>query len=450
MSSRFIALPLPSGESFLLETDHDERTIVILVDSGRRSGEPHPLVDAIATSAPHINKIDIAICTHQDADHANGFRTFADHWYGKGGTIGEFWLPGRWAAAVPTVLTNPAELIRRIQNGATQTVQQFLSAGGDDQSRGYRAADDFLRHQHALDKVSSAFSECAVGEQSAPPSNEDRLTRLATSLGLGPKGAANLRMELEETDTTPDELLRIAARKLQFDPYWLFGESYPRLEMTALMLHALDTAKSISAIAHAALRFDIPIRWFDFGLFELHKKPAGGIRGLLEPVCAVELLRPPPRVPDDALFLALALSRQNVESLVFSRMETDKEPSVLFVGDSRLSFGISSPQKDFGLPPNSPKRQIIATAAHHGSRVNDNAYHVINQWTSSTTKPPIYVRNGGMRGQSLHDFKNQKLQRCAFCTQCPGCDKAQRVVFGTVGNEWSWPPLDGLACGIAR
>ena len=38
MASRFTALPLSTGESFVLETDHGDRRWVILYDGGQTKG----------------------------------------------------------------------------------------------------------------------------------------------------------------------------------------------------------------------------------------------------------------------------------------------------------------------------------------------------------------------------------------------------------------------------
>ncbi|MBC7104127.1 MAG: hypothetical protein H5U22_26515 [Rhizobium sp.] len=441
MSSRFTALPLPSGEAFLLETDYKGQDFVVLVDSGRRYAGTNPLVTAIHDAAPHIDRIDVAICTHQDADHANGFRTFADQWCGNGNTIGEFWLPGRWAVGFPSVLTNPIGLVTQIREGAESAENRRLV--GEDRERlgrdqsGHEKTDTLA----PLSKVTDAFREYAVPDWYEDISREDRL---ATSLGVSADQLSELRAEIEETDSYHDDVFRVA--EVSFRSLlrsWLFDEPYERIEVSVRALQALDVAKSISSIARAALRWSIPIRWFDFGLFESTEKPSGGIAGFLKPICSVELSRPPVNPSSDVVFLALALSRQNVESLVFYRVENSREPGVLFLGDSRLSFGLASPKKDFEMPAVSPVRQIIATAAHHGSQVNDHAYEVINQWASGS---PLYIRNGGEHNQTLHEFHRQAFRRCAVCRECAGRRTSRRVVVGSVGNEWSWPPLDGAPC----
>ena len=92
MSSTFIALPLTSGEAFLLRTpDQNGRERVILVDSGKKYGEgTRELADILSKISPRIDHIDFAICTHSDSDHSQGFWAFADDWYGMKRTLGEY------------------------------------------------------------------------------------------------------------------------------------------------------------------------------------------------------------------------------------------------------------------------------------------------------------------------------------------------------------------------
>ena len=92
MSSTFIALPLTSGEAFLLRTpDQNGRERVILVDSGKKYGEgTRELADILSKISPRIDHIDFAICNHSDSDHSQGFWAFADDWYGMKRTLGEY------------------------------------------------------------------------------------------------------------------------------------------------------------------------------------------------------------------------------------------------------------------------------------------------------------------------------------------------------------------------
>jgi hypothetical protein len=295
-------------------------------------------------------------------------------------------------------------------------------------------------------QIHSAFSDLGVRE--APREFEDidtqesepgRIDHLARSLGVNSDELQALEISIEETNHPPSTTLRRMERQSRrwFDPFWLFT---PEVDQAAsaisLFLEALETAKTIAAIAESAVRWRIPIRWFDFGQFEQRKNAAGGLEGFLEPVSAVELLKPPLRVSDETLFLCLRLSQQNVESLVFHRLETPDEPGVMFLGDSRLSFGIDQPKQPFPKPRSLPKRQMLVTAPHHGSRVNDVAYRVIRSWLGDST--PIYVRNGGHHKQTIMAFLDEPFRCCAQCRHCASSKLVRTVTLASRKGQWNW------------
>jgi metallo-beta-lactamase superfamily protein len=448
MTSRFTALPLAGGEAFLLETGHARSTWTILVDAGLHSRLPrHPLVALIRSAAQQVNRIDIAVCTHQDADHAKGFVTFPEAWYASGGSIGEFWLPGRWAAALPAALVNPQRLVSQLVQGALEAerIHENLNRTyGEELVQIPLILELAARPPNILRDLADAYRSAAIETEERPNEQVDDVDeRTARSLGIDVELAEFVRHAFKASDLTAAKVFDELISHLRRLP----------LEAVAVRTQlsiALDVAKLIVSIAQAALRFKIPIRWFDFGLYEGGRKPAGGRRSLLVPLCAVELRMPPKPVSPLLLFFSLTLSRQNVESLAFSRPETVDEPAVLFVGDSRLSFGLARPSKDFSMPPTVPKRRIIATAAHHGSCVNDNAYHVIERWLGVGSQEPIYLRNGGIVSQTLGSFCNKRDRRCAQCIQCHGPRWRQPVALITQGNLWVWPPAEARPCGTPR
>ena len=90
MSSRFTALPLSSGEAFVLETEHDHRGYVVLFDGGQSKtrGPENGLFKSLKDHCPTVgNRIDIAICSHSDHDHSAGFPRFVETWVSEGNEI---------------------------------------------------------------------------------------------------------------------------------------------------------------------------------------------------------------------------------------------------------------------------------------------------------------------------------------------------------------------------
>jgi hypothetical protein len=261
----------------------------------------------------------------------------------------------------------------------------------------------------------------------------------------------DLDISMEEGGRTPTDVLDEVALSV---PTWgnsVWIASRPERMYTqaiSMMLDAITTVKTIALIAENAVRWRIPIRWFDFGQFELTVQASGGIENFLEPISAVELHQPPTKVSDLALLISLKLSQQNVESLVFYRLETKSEPGVIFLGDSRLHFGIDEPTDAFPMPNSNPVRQILVTAPHHGSRVNDKAYGVIRGWIDANAESPIYVRNGSHHKIKIEAFLSESFRCCAQCRLCGTQRISRTVILSSQGGQWSWPTLCVPKCKI--
>lgn len=461
MGSTFIALPLTSGEAFLLRTADDAgREWTILVDSGKKYGQnSRELAKVLDKVKPKIEHIDIAVCTHSDADHSQGFWHFPDDWYDMGRTIGEFWLPGRWANAMPAILTDPTGLVAKLSQGAIEASAILNSDERPDILKGMSRESRYS----SLGRATSDRAE--MGISGVVPASQNSLegdSLLAAGFGLSTDELNMLRSDLEETDERIDAFEE-AASVTKTPRSWLLGvlrlegasASYSKnvriqAEAGAGFAEVADTATAIRKIATAALSRKIRVRWFDFGEYEKTDKPAGGIEGLLEPFCSVEVFPDPmgaKRLTALQLFSLLRLSRQNVESLVFYRPETDDAPGVLFLGDSRLAHGIERPEKNFPVPFNNPARKLLVTAPHHGSDNNDRAFEVLDAWLGNDGAH--YVRNGGQSNQRLGDYLDRSERRCAQCVQCNGKDWNQWVAVMSSGNSWNWPPT-AQVCGTPK
>ena len=88
--TKLSALLIGSGDSFLLESDNN----TYLIDSG---GNQKLILNLIP------EKINLAICTHNDSDHCNGFLGILKS---KVHTIDEIWLPGIWATVIDFIKNN--------------------------------------------------------------------------------------------------------------------------------------------------------------------------------------------------------------------------------------------------------------------------------------------------------------------------------------------------------
>lgn len=97
MSLTFTALPVEEGDAFLLQDDGCN----YLFDAG---GGQSNIVKFLQKE--NVIKLDVAICSHNDNDHANGFKGLLDLKKNKGIYINELWLPGTWAKIIQFVIDN--------------------------------------------------------------------------------------------------------------------------------------------------------------------------------------------------------------------------------------------------------------------------------------------------------------------------------------------------------
>ena len=462
MSSKLHALQLDSGESFLLITTYEGNEFYILVDSGKKKGQAgkHPLVNAILKAEPSLSRINVAICTHQDGDHANGFPAFTDSWYRQGKEIGEYWLPGKWATAVPDIICDPLSFAIKLFNGAHDAAEILgnseLSCSFSEKNN-FKIFEDRIRHTFKSKSLKDEYSRTVTRAQTSDNikqninENDIALNRLASSLGVDTDRIYELIIQEEHNLSH-----RRCFTNLPY--YFLKNLYYPvarthSIAASFLFNQVIETAETIRNITSAAIRHTIPIRWFDFGLFESGELAGGGIPGLISPINSIEVHRiPGTTVSALIMFLSLRLSIQNIESLVFLRNETKEEPAVLFLSDSRLNFNAGKPivGSDFPIIIAAPKRRLVLTAPHHGSRINDNAYTVIGKWLGKDIFEHICIRSGGQGGQDFCDFLKFQHRACTNCLNS-GCPDnfgrlSQQVTVITNSNDWEWPTFYGVPC----
>jgi beta-lactamase superfamily II metal-dependent hydrolase len=82
-SARFLALPVGQGDAFFLKSPDGS----VLVDGGRSVEGFRELFERVTGQ----REVDVVLCTHNDADHANGVLGFLRSGLG----CREVWLPGR-------------------------------------------------------------------------------------------------------------------------------------------------------------------------------------------------------------------------------------------------------------------------------------------------------------------------------------------------------------------
>lgn len=97
MSLTFTALPVLEGDAFLLQDNGRN----FLFDAG---GNQSNIVKFLQKE--NVNTLYVAICSHNDNDHANGFKGLLNPKKNKRIQIHEIWLPGTWAKIIQFVIDN--------------------------------------------------------------------------------------------------------------------------------------------------------------------------------------------------------------------------------------------------------------------------------------------------------------------------------------------------------
>lgn len=378
MGDRFVALPVSQGDAFFLQRGG----FSALVDGGRSCRTLPNLFRQVLKR----ERVTALVCTHNDADHATGILGFLESSLAGD----EVWLPGRWSERLDDLL-----------------------------DRQHRFVEELAENVQSLDQPSLTFPETGTDKRL-----EDLGDELAsTSAPTGPPRDRPSRPD----DPAPARALK--RRLIDHAPCdWAFLPIDPLLASALnvawppqrqLFLDGIRAARRIARIAWACSCRKIRIRWFAFD----EARSAGGARGLLEPVNAVERNRPPPSDISAVAYLALTVA--NRESLVFASPRGDHHPGVLLAADSDLRF-------------NTPIRWengMIVTAPHHGSHANAAAY---SRHADEACHPDrtIWVRSDGrFRTRPGASFLQQPRRFCTVCRN-DGRRPAQPLRCHARGGFW--------------
>lgn len=384
---RFIAIPVAQGDAFYLEREG----FSLLVDGGRsRSALPSMFQRATKTDG-----VNVVLCTHNDADHANGILGFLE----SGLRCEEVWLPGRWLSVLPDVLRPFVEVFRHLENDIAET-----------------GIPSNMETAQPSPSLIEAYAERAGDRSSDGPATEERQP---IAENKWPESYIQMLEQAEPWDFTPHWL---GPWHPQDWPFWQY-RAYRRLGPAGVQLlwSAIDAAARIRAIATEAFHRGIPVRWFEFDT----ATPSGGV-GELQPINGREIARVRPRV--GPFLKRLALTTSNKESLVFWSPATEHHPGILFTADSDLA-GVSLPSQLDGA---------IVTAPHHGSEANANAYTAVAR-ASKSLRSITWVRSDG-RYRSRPGNTYLGLASRRLCTICrrPGASstKKQTVRLYSRGGVW--------------
>lgn len=370
----FTALPVAQGDAFLVSRESSSA----LIDGGRSRRELRHLL----SQAGRPKTLDVVVCTHNDADHANGLIGLLNDNVVR---VAEVWLPGQWTTRLLDLLVVPIafmhEVLVRIDSLSDQDRRRSLSELGD------------LYGQNA-DQDGEGPTVADVIDQAVEGYSHPMILRQQALVNHLPFLLLPLRRPLDT----------IGAR--------LFWEAF-------------DAAKRIRALAHLAWRRAALVRFFDVA-----SGPASPANSILTPVNATEVLRVSAAKPDALTYLALSIS--NKRSLCFHFRASEGTPTALLTADSDLCFAAAIPWN----------AGMIITAPHHGSEANAKAYSRATtehpQGASS-----IWIRSDGhFRSRPGPAFLSQSKR---YCTRCrPYGQSAQEVRF--ISDRGTWRPDKTSPC----
>lgn len=396
MSDGFVALPVGQGDAFFLK----ENDFCVLVDGGK-SANRFPIM---FQNILNRKSVDVLVCTHNDADHANGILGFLQ----AGLKCKELWLPGSWGPRLQDLIDAPSEFLAEVE---AEIINGDWPRNLED---GDRSSLDLLG-----DRFSEQLGRDELDSASPTPPFE---TRMSTWLSRNTQDdmRSDINDMTNELNHLPSLLDWHRAESIR-PSFWMPLEFSER----NLWLEVVAAANRIKAIANAALDQGIPIRWFEFSKGSV----GGGLPDRLVPVNSMEIVtfRPPP--PTALEYLALTTA--NRESLVFASPTTEKSPGVLFSADS-----------DFQFPAQIPwSHGMIVTAPHHGSESNSPVYARAAREAPNLNR--IWVRSdGNFKSRPGESYLNQSTR---YCTLCRGAKNEKQAVRFRRRSQ-NWCPIVSRRC----
>ena len=433
---KFVALPV-AGDAFLALGRYDSFSRSkrgILVDSGGSGKILAKLLDNELSRGEHI---EIAVCTHADSDHADGFTTLLDEWRDlqmkkkppattttkkskatkktKVKLIRQFWLPGVWSSIFRDMMNNPEEFANGFYNETNEF--PFLPFEEIDRPMSPEQASYRLQHLKALlmnDARALIEGEKDDDNKFQPPSDakfHNQTIKDVYEPNWMKEIRANFKANGYDEDNCAKALNSVRDRISRQHSHGSFGRN-----IRAFLIELIDAAEKILKIALSALENDVPIRWFDYGEFVGTGEPSGGDSENLVPINSVEQSRLFRTYKKTVL---LYLTTENVQCLSFYSPGHSFNPGILFCGDSPMGYGDDC-SKPFEPPKPITSYSVIVTAPHHGSKSNTMAYFNIRSQFIPFGAPEnlFWVRSGASSNHPGGWYREIPSHR-RICTSCP-------------------------------
>lgn len=416
VAHRLVALPV-KGDAFLLVRGGKP----VLVDGGGNGADLYRELRAEFPDGIHIGRI---ICTHNDADHANGIAQLLDDEINYPLSVDEVWLPGSWADPIEQLTKGGDAILYNLLLGvetcksklsgdrsSLSPLKQLFEAVISDQGD----VDTF--HPHMPDKKEGNVKESAEPKQASGALYQAVMLTLKSDTNLQGGRLSCLNNKLTQKAISQGGITTAGTRLEQK----IAG---------SLIQYLMEAGERIHKIATAAVKRGAIIRWFDADEYyrDWPRKASGGDPDLV-PLNSKELLT----LPDSELDIGdlLFLTTVNRHSLVFWAPEKDNMPGCIFSADGLLDGDVLS---------SVPQRVTAVTAPHHGSATNApdayiNLEKVIGKvlWEEHT----ILVRSDRyVQKNPCKEFKSTPLR---LCTVCPNNSyEHQKLTLNVSSGSFDW------------
>ncbi len=391
--ARFVALPVSKGDAFYLE----DESFSVLVDGGMYAKGFRELFTRVVGK----DQVDVLICTHNDADHANGVIGFLR----EGLSCTEVWLPGSWLGVLPEVLKSKSEVLQEL-------------------ARDVRCLSSQLDCEPKVHFETQTPLEVLVENLTSEAQEKSESNTSADYPELPSDGwPANCLHALESI--TSESCVSVGNNKLFHEwVCWNLGYEFHKEVLVQLLSSAFSAADRIKEITLLAFHRGLRVRWFEFD----KDNPGGGLPEL-QPMNGREVKKT--LSSGSALLFKLALTVANRRSLVFHSPGNSNRPAVLFTADSDLD-GVKIP---------SDLNKAIVSAPHHGSDANSAAYTRIRDALSSPDFQSIHwVRSDGrFRSRPGREYLGlgHAQRTCTICRLGPAeASVKQAIRFTSTGALW--------------
>lgn len=391
--AKFIALPVNQGDAFYAEMNKDCK---VLVDGGRNKGALPDLFRQYTKSGG----VNVLVCTHNDADHANGVIGFLESslW------ADELWLPATWLDAIRSLPRDANETISALRDILLYLPPNYLDRKrlSDDPE-----ADIQTAAWQAVIQELGGEPEVALPSEWTEEEREGSENKERQPLILG-----KVLNEVADSLDIHINALSWFSRSFPWERIrWKYGYEWVERAKTIL-----GDTKRLLKLVKVALDRGIGIRSFRHN----PQNPGGGTKCLTPLSSREEFYIPPIRRSGLYFLYRAALTTVNKESLVFHLKDCGQhQPGVLFTADSDLE-GVDIAHVEEGS---------IITAPHHGSEANQGVY-------KKFSKPMIWVRSDGYsKKRPCGAYLNSPGQR--FCTLCRHSNRPKQAVrLYTRGGRW--------------